>query len=194
MGTPTPGFPTVKKDLGNGVTSQPIFEISDNFNFLKFSDFSILNTWQGNSINSVIFAFIARGGAVTTFSSKLLSTHISFNIEFCYQYGPVLDIFQRLTHFDGPVQNIFTWLRRTEEEQAVFSPGKNCQNTGWGKSRPNSSHSAGAVLCFEACIACTDLCRQWRRVEFCNLSTYGGGSIVDPPSININNKSCPKYR
>ena len=25
----------------------------------------------------------------------------------------------------------------------MFSPGKNCQNTGWGKSRPNSSHSAG---------------------------------------------------
>ena len=58
---PAPGFPTVKEDLGNGVTSQLIFEISDNFNFLKFSDFSILNTRQGNSINSVIFAFIARG-------------------------------------------------------------------------------------------------------------------------------------
>ena len=37
----------VKEDLGNAVTLQPIFEISDNFNFLKFSDFSILKYLAG---------------------------------------------------------------------------------------------------------------------------------------------------
>ena len=97
-----------------------------------------------------------------------------------------------------PVQKIFTWLRRTEEEQAVFSPGKNCQNTAWGKtakSRPNSSHSAldRDVLSVMHCnqLHSSVVVEGWTvggggvveksgGVEFCNLSTYGGGAIVDP--------------
>ena len=89
-----------RRILGTGLLRQPIFEISDNFNFLKFSDFSILNTWQGNSINSVIFAFIARGNGGDNLQQQTLA-----NIDFL---SPAMNFgFGHLTHFDGACLKYF---------------------------------------------------------------------------------------
>ena len=62
----------------------------------------------------------------------------------------------------------------------MFSPGKNCQNTGWGKSRPNSSHSAGPRVVFPGMHCLAARFSPSGEEEFCNLSTYARRSIVDP--------------
>ena len=117
------GFPTVKKDLGNGVTPQTIFEISGNFNFLKFSDFSIINSREWNSINSVIFAFIAWGRMVTTFTHRLSPPRIIFST----LIFTALDIFS----FDeAAVQKVFTWWKPERDGQ---EENKLCFGRCWEK-------------------------------------------------------------